>query len=61
MGRQFTSPETTAIAEAGEFLVPEAVRHLVSGKGCRFIARGEAVLRGFEEAVRIHEVSWRDD
>lgn len=50
-----------AIAEAGEILVPEAVRHLVSGKGFRFIARGEAILRGFEEAIRIHEVSWRDD
>jgi class 3 adenylate cyclase len=46
---------------AGEILVPEAVRHLVSGKGFRFTARGEAVLRGLEDAIRVHEVLWRED
>jgi class 3 adenylate cyclase len=36
------------------------VRQLTAGKGFRFAERGEAVLRGFDEPVRLYEVQWQD-
>jgi len=48
-------------AAGGEILVPEAVRHLLSGKPFLFSDRGDAVLRGFEDPVRLYEVRWRED
>jgi class 3 adenylate cyclase len=48
-----------AQAGAGEILIPETVRGLVAGKGFVFDERGEAALKGFEEAVRLYEVRWR--
>jgi class 3 adenylate cyclase len=50
-----------AKAEAAEVLVANAVRELCSGKGFVFADRGEFVAKGFEEPVRVYEVSWRDD
>ncbi|MEO8458177.1 MAG: adenylate/guanylate cyclase domain-containing protein [Chloroflexota bacterium] len=47
-----------AKAGAGEILVADTVRGLCSGKGFLFNDRGEFVAKGFEEAVRISEVSW---
>ncbi len=47
-------------AGGGEILVPEAVRHLLSGKPFLFSDRGVADLKGFEEPVRLFEVRWRD-
>jgi class 3 adenylate cyclase len=47
-------------AGAGEILVPEAVRHLLSGKGFMFSDRGERALKGFEDAVRLYEVRWQE-
>jgi class 3 adenylate cyclase/pimeloyl-ACP methyl ester carboxylesterase len=48
-----------AKAEGGEILVANAVRELCSGKGFLFSDRGDFVAKGFEEPVRIFEVSWR--
>ncbi len=47
-------------AGGGEILVPEAVRHLLSGKPFLFSDRGEVALRGFEDPVRLYEVRWRE-
>ena len=48
-----------AKAEGGEILVANAVRELSTGKGFLFSDRGEFVAKGFEEPVRVYEVSWR--
>jgi adenylate cyclase len=48
-----------AKADGGEILVADTVRGLCSGKGFLFADRGEFVAKGFEEPVRIFEVSWR--
>jgi class 3 adenylate cyclase len=48
-----------AQAEAGEILIAEPVRHLLSGKNFVYADRGETVLKGFEDAVRLYEVRWR--
>jgi class 3 adenylate cyclase len=49
-----------ARAGAGEILIPEPLRHLLSGKSYAYVDRGEAILKGFEDAVRLFEVRWRD-
>jgi class 3 adenylate cyclase/pimeloyl-ACP methyl ester carboxylesterase len=48
-----------ARADGGEILVADTVRGLCSGKGFLFSDRGEFVAKGFEEPVRVYEVSWR--
>ena len=48
-----------AQAGAGEILIPEPVRHLLAGKDFLFSDRGDVVLKGFEDAVRLYEVRWR--
>ena len=50
-----------AKAGAGEILVPDTVRGLLSGKGFMFSDRGEFVPKGFDDAVRLYEVRWRED
>ena len=49
-----------AQAGAGEILIPEPVRHLLAGKEFLFSDRGDVALKGFEDAVRLYEVRWRD-
>jgi class 3 adenylate cyclase/pimeloyl-ACP methyl ester carboxylesterase len=49
-----------ALAKGGEVLVSDVVRQLVAGKGFLFNDRGEHALKGFEDPVRVYEVSWRD-
>jgi class 3 adenylate cyclase len=49
-----------AKAEGGEILIADTVRGLCSGKGFLFADRGEFVAKGFEDPVRVYEVSWRD-
>ena len=49
-----------AKAGAGEILIPEPLRHLLSGKTYVYADRGETLLKGFEDAVRLYEVRWRD-
>ena len=48
-----------AKAEGGEILASDVVRGLCSGKGFLFADRGEFVAKGFEEPVRVYEISWR--
>ena len=48
----------TATAEGGEILASNVVRELAAGKEFLFNDRGETELRGFEDAVRLFEVSW---
>ncbi len=49
-----------AKAGAGEILIPEPLRHLLSGKSYVYADRGEALLKGFEDAVRLYEVRWQE-
>jgi len=49
-----------AQAGAGEILIPEPLRHLLSGKSYVYADRGEVALKGFEDAVRLYEVRWRE-
>jgi class 3 adenylate cyclase len=46
--------------EAGEILASDVVRALCAGKAFLFADRGENVLRGFEDPVRVYEVRWRE-
>lgn len=50
-----------AQASAGEIVAANVVRELAAGKGFLFADRGETVLRGFEDPVRLYEVRWRDE
>jgi class 3 adenylate cyclase len=47
-------------AEGGEIFVANVVRELAAGKGFKFQLCSEEVLRGFDEAVRIYELQWRE-
>ncbi|HEY8174031.1 MAG TPA: adenylate/guanylate cyclase domain-containing protein [Dehalococcoidia bacterium] len=49
-----------AKAGAGEILVPDTVRGLLSGKGFMFGDRGEFVPKGFDEGVRLWDVRWQE-
>jgi len=53
-----TAARIAAQAQGGEILVSDVVRQLVAGKGFLFADRGETVLRGFEDPVRVYEVRW---
>jgi class 3 adenylate cyclase/pimeloyl-ACP methyl ester carboxylesterase len=48
-----------AEANAGEILVSNVVRELAAGKGFLFNDRGDHALKGFEDPVRLYEVSWQ--
>jgi adenylate cyclase len=47
-------------ASGGEILVPEALRHMLSGKKFVYADRGEVLLKGFGDPVRLYEVRWRE-
>jgi class 3 adenylate cyclase len=49
-----------AKAGADEILIPEPLRHLLDGKNYVYADRGETVLKGFEDAMRLYEVRWRE-
>jgi class 3 adenylate cyclase len=49
-----------AKAGAGEILIPEPLRHLLTGKSYAYADRGDTMLKGFEDAVRLYEVRWRE-
>ena len=55
-----TAARIAAQAQGGEILASNVLRELVAGRGFVFSDRGETVLRGFEDAVRIYELSWRE-
>ena len=46
-------------AQGGEILASNVVRELTAGKGFGYSDRGEQVLRGFEDPVRVYAVNWR--
>ena len=48
-------------AQPGEILVSDAVRQLAAGKEFLFSDRGDTVLRGFEDPVRLFELRWREE
>jgi class 3 adenylate cyclase len=48
-----------AQADGGEILIPEPVRHLLTGKDYVFADRGEYFLKGFEDRMRLFEVHWQ--
>ena len=47
-----------AQAKGGEIVLANVVRELAAGKGFIFGDRGEVVLRGFEDPVRLYDLSW---
>jgi len=47
-----------AQADGGEILASNVVRELCSGKPFLFSDRGEHVMKGFDEAVRVYEINW---
>ncbi len=49
-----------AKAKGGEILASDVVRQLVAGKYFLFSDRGETAMRGFEDPVRLYELSWRE-
>ncbi len=49
-----------AHADAGQILAPIVVRELAAGKQFLFADLGETELRGYEDPVRLFEVSWRE-
>ena len=49
-----------AHAGAGEILLPEPVRHLVSGKSFVFADRGKHAMKGFDTAVHLYEARWQE-
>jgi class 3 adenylate cyclase/pimeloyl-ACP methyl ester carboxylesterase len=48
-----------ARAEPGQVLAANVVRELAAGKQFLFADLGDVVLRGFEDPVRVYDVSWR--
>jgi class 3 adenylate cyclase len=48
-----------AHAEPGQIVAANVVRELAAGKGFLFSDIGDVTLRGFEDPVRLYEVSWR--
>ncbi len=48
-------------AEAGQILAPIVVRELAAGKQFLFADLGETELRGFEDPVRLYDLSWREE
>jgi class 3 adenylate cyclase len=49
-----------AQAQGGEILAANVVRELTAGKDFLYADRGDVALRGFEDPVRLYEVSWRE-
>jgi class 3 adenylate cyclase len=45
-------------AIGGQILISESVKQLVFGKRFVLSDRGETLLRGFEDPVRLYEVQW---
>ena len=46
-------------AAGGEIVASDVVRQLVAGKGFSFAERGEVMLKGIDDPVRLFEVHWR--
>lgn len=55
-----TAARIAGHAKGGEILASNVVRELVAGRGFAFADRGEMVLRGFDDPVRVFELRWRE-
>lgn len=55
-----TAARIAGHAKGGEVLASNVVRELVAGRGFAFADRGEMVLRGFDDPVRVFELRWRE-
>jgi len=49
-----------AQAKGGEIVLANVVRELAAGKSFMFSERGEVILRGFEDPVRLYELRWEE-
>ena len=47
-------------AQGGEIVASDVVRQLVAGKGFSFADRGDVMLKGFDDAIRLYEVRWQE-
>jgi class 3 adenylate cyclase len=47
-------------AGGGEILVSDVVRQLATGKGFQFADRGQVMLKGYPEPVRVFELRWQE-
>jgi len=47
-------------AEPGQILVSDALRQIAAGKGHLFGDAGEAIPKGFDDAVRLYELRWQE-
>ena len=50
-----------AKADGSEILTSDTVRGILAAKGFLFADRGDVALRGFEDPMRLYEVSWRQN
>ena len=48
-------------AEPGQIVASNVVRELAAGKGFLFSDIGDVVPKGFDDAVRLYEVRWREE
>ena len=48
-------------AQAGQILVSNVIPELCIGKGFEFLDQGEVMLKGFDEAIHLHEVAWSSE
>ena len=49
-----------AKAEGGQILTSDTVRGIVAGKKFLFSDRGKTAMRGFDDPVKLYELSWRE-
>jgi len=47
-------------ADPGQIVIPDGLRHLLSGKEFLFADLGVSTLKGFEDPVHLYEVRWRE-
>jgi adenylate cyclase len=48
-------------ADPDTIVVTDVIRQLAAGKGYLFHDTGDVALKGFEDPVRLYEISWRAD
>ena len=58
---QPTIDRALSLGGASEILISEPLRRLLAGKNYVYADRGETMLKGFEDAVRLFEVRWQED
>ena len=61
IGRFWVAARICSEAAGGEIVASDVVRQLVAGKGFSFAERGDVMLKGFDEPVRLYEVRWQTE